>query len=225
MKLADFVLSEYGSASSIPAPVNRMMAAFAADFRQDKDINVGVGYVNERTIPHDLISEALQAVIAHPEKYKVALNYGGSQGSPNLIDSIKKFHVENGIGGLTQELLDRNEIIIGPNSATSLLFLNGTKELLELEKDLIEFIDKQVIDSLVYELYFKEKFEDDGMKTNLLGLVEPYLKDIDALKSDEEKLQAIKEVVDGIKSDGAIMSEIQSIKNQEWVKIIEGGEE
>ena len=121
MNLADFVLSEYGTASSIPAPVNRMMAAFAADFRQDKDINVGVGYVNERTIPHALISEALQAVIAHPEKYKVALNYGGSQGSQNLIDSIKKFHVENGIGGLTQEIVDRNEIIIGPNGATSLL--------------------------------------------------------------------------------------------------------
>ena len=121
MNLADFLLSEYGNASSIPAPVNRMMAAFAADFRQDKDINVGVGYVNERTIPRNLISEALRAVLAHPEKYKVALNYGGSQGSPNLIDSIKKFHVENGIGGLTQEIVNRNEVIIGPNGATSLL--------------------------------------------------------------------------------------------------------
>jgi len=121
MNLADFLLSEYGNASSIPAPINRMMAAFAADFRQDKDINVGVGYVNERTIPHALILEAMQAVIAHPEKYKVALNYGGSQGSPNLIDSIKKFHVETGIGGLTQEIVDHNEVIIGPNGATSLL--------------------------------------------------------------------------------------------------------
>jgi len=162
MNLADFVLSEYGTASSIPAPVNRMMAAFAADFRQDKDINVGVGYVNERTIPHALISEALRAVLAHPEKYKVALNYGGSQGSPNLIDSIKKFHVENAIGGLTQELVDRNEIIIGPNGATSLLFLNETEERRKTEKDLIEFIDNQVIDSLVYELYFKDKLKRMG---------------------------------------------------------------
>jgi alanine-alpha-ketoisovalerate/valine-pyruvate aminotransferase len=121
MKLADFVLSEYGNASNIPAPVNRMMAAFPTDFRQDKDINLGVGYVNERTIPHDLILEALQAVLAHPEKYKVALNYSGSQGSQNLIKSIKKFLVEHGIGGFTREILDRNEIIIGPNGATSLL--------------------------------------------------------------------------------------------------------
>ena len=121
MKLAEFVLSEYGTASSIPAPVNRMMTAFAADFRPDSDINLGVGYVNERTIPHALISEALQAVLAHPEKYKVALNYGGSQGSQNLIESVRKFHVENGIGGLTREIMDRNEVIIGPNGATSLL--------------------------------------------------------------------------------------------------------
>ena len=33
------------------------------------------------------------------------------------------------------------------------------------------------------------------MKTNLLGLVEPYPKDIEGLKSAEEKLKVIKEVV------------------------------
>ncbi len=121
MKLTDFVLSDYGTASCFPSPVNRMMAAFAADFRADTDINLGVGYVNEKTIPKNLIVEALRAVLAQPEKYKVALNYGGSQGSPNLIESIKNFHVEHRIGGLTQELVDRNEIIIGPNGATSLL--------------------------------------------------------------------------------------------------------
>jgi len=222
MKLDDFVLSEYGNASSIPAPVNRMMAAFATDFRQDKDINVGVGYVNERTIPHDLILEALQAVLAHPKKYKVALNYGGSQGSQNLIESIKKFHVEHGIGGLTREILDRNEIIIGPNGATSLLFLNETEERRESEKELIEFIDKQIIDSLVYELYFKEKFEEDSLKTNLAGLVEPHLKDIEGLKNDEEKLKVVKEVVEEIKGDGEIKEQIEKIENHGWVKIIEG---
>jgi 2-aminoadipate transaminase len=121
MTLADFVLSNYGNASSTPSPVNRMMAAFAADFRPDKDVNLGVGYVNERTIPYDRIEEALHAVLADPEKYKVPLNYGGSQGSQNLIESIERFHVEHGIGGLTQEIVDRNEIIIGPNGATSIL--------------------------------------------------------------------------------------------------------
>ncbi|MGC9445034.1 MAG: pyridoxal phosphate-dependent aminotransferase [Candidatus Methanospirareceae archaeon] len=121
MELADFTLSGYGTASCAPSPVNRMMAAFAADFRPEKDVNLGVGYVNERTIPHELMVEAMQAVLAKPEKYKVPFNYGGSQGSQNLIESLKLFHIEHGLGGLTQEIVDRNEVIIGPNGATSLL--------------------------------------------------------------------------------------------------------
>lgn len=169
MKLADLVLSEYGNASSIPAPINRMMAAFAADFRQDKDINVGVGYVNERTIPRELILEAMQAVIAQPEKYKVALNYGGSQGSPNLIDSIKRFHVENGIGGLTQELLDRNEIIIGPNGATSLL--EGIAHVLPpgivITSDPMYYIYCNFLQRQGFEVVTVPE-DDNGIRTDLL---------------------------------------------------------
>lgn len=68
MTLAEFALSRYGETSRTPAPINRMMAAFDAEFRPAKDINLGVGYVNERTIPYDLIVESLQAVLARPAK-------------------------------------------------------------------------------------------------------------------------------------------------------------
>jgi hypothetical protein len=48
--------------------------------------------------------------------------------------------------------------------ADYITFLSSTKDLRESEKDLISFIDVQVLDTLIYELYFKEKFIEDGKK-------------------------------------------------------------
>jgi 2-aminoadipate transaminase len=117
----EIYLSEYGDASVTPAPVSRMMASFAADFRDGVDINLGVGYVNEKTIPRELIEQALHEVIANPQRHRAALNYGGPKGSHNLITSIKEFLTKHRIGNLTEQILSRNEIIIGPSGATSLL--------------------------------------------------------------------------------------------------------
>jgi hypothetical protein len=90
-----------------------------------------------------------------------------------------------------------------------------------VENELIEFIDRQIIDPLVYELYFKDKFEEDGLKTNLMGLVVVHLKDIADLGSDEERLEVIKEVEKKIKKDEKIMNEMEKIKSNERVKIVE----
>ncbi len=120
-KIEDILLSEYGAASSIPSPVNRLMTDFAVGFRDACDINLGVGYVNERTIPHQAIRLACEKVLLHPEKYRAALNYGGAQGSPNLIASLRRFHIDNQIGGITEQTLSSRDIVIGANGATSLL--------------------------------------------------------------------------------------------------------
>lgn len=121
MKIHDVLLSEYGKASSVPSPVSQLMTDFAVGFRDGYDINLGVGYVNEQTIPHQQIQHACEAVLTQPEKYRTSLNYGGSQGSPNLIESIKQFHIENRIGGITEQTFENRDIVIGANGATSLL--------------------------------------------------------------------------------------------------------
>ena len=121
MKIRDVLLSEYGKASSVPSPINRLMTGFAVDFRDGCDINLGAGYVNERTIPRQQIQSACEEVLARPKKYRAALNYGGAQGSPNLIESLRRFHIENRSGGITEPILNTKEIVIGANGATSLL--------------------------------------------------------------------------------------------------------
>jgi len=114
-------LSDYGNLSRQPSPVNRMMSSFASDFREGIDINLGVGYVNENTIPRALIRKALSEVLAHPRKYRSSLNYGGPQGSARLINSIREYYLSRRIGGLTKDVLSRKQIIIGADGATSLL--------------------------------------------------------------------------------------------------------
>lgn len=119
--MLDLRLSDYGQRSTRPSPVNRMMASFAHDFRDGVDINLGVGYVNETTIPVPLLEEALGAVSRNLTKYRQAFNYGGPSGSANLIASIRQFLTDPRTGHLDQETVSRNRLTIGACGATSVL--------------------------------------------------------------------------------------------------------
>src|ERR1039458_5913994 len=114
-------LSPYGQASSHPSPVNRMMADFASDFRDGVDINLGIGYVNEKTIPVACLTEAIEAVASDGVKYRQAFNYGGPDGSANLVESLRRFLTGMRIGGLDEATVARQRLIIGPCGATSIL--------------------------------------------------------------------------------------------------------
>jgi DNA-binding transcriptional MocR family regulator len=114
-------LSSYGQASSHPSPVSRMMAEFAGTFRDGIDINLGVGYVNEKTIPVACLTQAMQAVADGPVKYRQAFNYGSPAGSGNLISSIRRFLLESQRGQLDAATLGRKRLAIGACGATSIL--------------------------------------------------------------------------------------------------------
>lgn len=117
----DIQLSSYGTASTRPSPVNRMMAAFTSTFRDGFDINLGVGFVNEQTIPVTLLEQAMHAVAGDGVAYRQAFNYGSSAGAANLIDAMRRFLLRSRLGQLDAATLDRNRLIIGPCGATSLL--------------------------------------------------------------------------------------------------------
>lgn len=119
--MQDILLSSYGSKSVKPSPVNQLMASFARDFRDNFDINLGVGYVNNHTIPQNKIARALDAVINNPDQYKAAFNYGGPAGSQNLINSLKRFIKKHRNEKWSNEILKNKQIIIGSSAVTSLL--------------------------------------------------------------------------------------------------------
>ena len=122
-------LSKYGQASTRPSPASRMMSEFAGDFRDGVDINLGVGYVNEDTIPVAYLAEAMEAVGGDGVKYRQAFNYGSPAGSANLIASIRRFLVEMRIGGLDQAAIEGKLLAIGACGATSLL--DGLADVIE----------------------------------------------------------------------------------------------
>jgi len=163
-------LSEYGRASTRPAPVSRMMGDFAADFRDRFDVNLGVGYVSDEVLPRQLIETAMREVLADPKTHHSPLNYGGPAGSPNLIDAIRRFHVDHHVGKHTAATLDRRRIVIGVSGATSLLdaLAQVLRPGLVITTDPIYYIFANQLERMGYQIVAVPE-DDHGMRVDLLS--------------------------------------------------------
>jgi len=145
--------------------------------------------------------------------------------------------------------LEKNKQSYFIHLSNYLLFLNATEERRQKLKEAIEFFDRQIADSLVYELYFKEKFAEDGLypepKEYLLEVVSKHLKPInydrwaelywkkqiegnlteeeqkELEKLEKENIKTIEEVYKALKEDVKTRELIEKIKSHEWVKVIE----
>ncbi len=122
------LFSAYGNNLLEVAPVSRLMASFARDFRPDVDINVGVGYVNEATLPYEAVVEATRRVVDAPETYRSSLNYGDPAGSRQLRAAIMNMLASDAAVG-DADLIRSKQILIGTNGATSIL--EGLAQIME----------------------------------------------------------------------------------------------
>jgi len=130
-----------------------------------------------------------------------------------------------------------------------LLFLKATEERREELKDMIKFLDRQIADSIVYELYFKEKFHEDGSypepKEYLLEAVSKHLKLInynrwaelywkrrlegnltqeqerELQKLEKDNVKAVEESYNTLLNDQEVKKWVEKIKSHKWVKVIE----
>jgi len=195
MAIKEPPFSDYGQASLIPSPVRRMMAQFASDFRDGVDVNLGVGYVNENTIPRHLIVEAVQAVLEGPKRYDKPLNYGASKGYKALLEAIRRYIVSGpgaelgragaGLGGagarlsgtsgsgagggITEKTLAGREIVIGVSGATSLLeaMASVLRRGIVVTADPMYYIYCNFIERLGWEVLPVPE-DGDGMRMDLL---------------------------------------------------------
>lgn len=167
--MQQFVLSEYGRLSTVPSPVNRMMAAFASDFRDGVDVNLGVGYINESTIPGSLMTDAMGRILQTPQTYRLPFNYGGPEGTAGLREAIFSYLV-HGRRDVDAKVLERHRIGIGASGATSLLdaIAHVLPRGIVITTDPMYYIYCETLGRLGFEVVAIPE-DDDGMRMDLLA--------------------------------------------------------
>ncbi len=93
--------------------------------------------------------------------------------------------------------------------------MNGNEALRDDNKDYIKFLE-DLINILIIESVFSEKFQSDGLNTDLINQVSQYI-----INRKLNSMPQIQECIKNIQSDEYIRTERHYIENHPWVKIIE----
>ncbi len=154
----------------MPSPVGRMMADFSGRFRPGVDVNLGVGYVNEASMPKVALTRALQHVAEHESDYPHCFNYGMPAGEPAFVAALQRFFVRNRIGALGEEQLARLSYLVGASGATSLLEAIGAVMApgVVLTTDPQYYIYCHLLERMGFEVVPVES-DAEGMRTDALA--------------------------------------------------------
>jgi len=93
--------------------------------------------------------------------------------------------------------------------------LNEKKALRENNREYIEILD-ELINILIIEIFFYEKFQLDGLNTELINLVSRHI-----INRKLNSIQLIQDCIKNIQDDEEISIQTKNIRNHPWVKIIE----
>jgi hypothetical protein len=94
--------------------------------------------------------------------------------------------------------------------------MNENKASRDDNKKYIAFLD-DLINNLIYEIFFFDKFQSDGLNTNLINLVSQHL-----INRNLDSISLILTSIKNMQDDGNILNQVENIKNHPWIEIIEG---
>jgi len=119
----------------------------------------------------------------------------------------------NNINRLPLKMLNEHHVFI--MMAESMNRMNEKVTKREENKSFIEILD-DLINISIYEIMFSNKFQSDGLNTNIISRVSQYVANRNPIIVEQ-----IKDCIKNIQDDEDINFERQCIKKHPWIKIIE----
>ncbi|MFX0021584.1 MAG: Eco57I restriction-modification methylase domain-containing protein [Candidatus Hermodarchaeota archaeon] len=108
------------------------------------------------------------------------------------------------------------EYSIFNNLSDIMIRLNKNNFLRENNKELINYVDK-LINVLIYEVAFNQKFKKEALNTNLKRQISQYFNE-----RDKNSMDQIRNCIFNIQNDPDLNREMELIQNHHWVKVIDG---